>query len=188
MTYDLWGPLGGLVGAWESGYDGLDTSFHNVEGKVAETAYRECTTFAPFGPIENGDQCLYGLDYRTASYRSDEDVPFHTEVGYWLWDASARQVTRCFAIPRGQVLIAGGGVEPDATSFSLGSTLVSNTYGILSNPHIDTTSRTTRFDVTITIGEDSFTYEETTVIEHAKAATVVMHTDRNTLKRVDQGD
>jgi hypothetical protein len=35
-----WGPLAGLIGEWEGG-DGLDVSFHNVEGEVADTKYRE---------------------------------------------------------------------------------------------------------------------------------------------------
>ena len=117
MANELWGPLAGLIGTWESDFDGLDVSFHNVEGKIAETPYREMTTFKPFGPVDNGDQCLYGLDYRTAAWRRDEELPFHTEVGYWMWDAANKQVTRCFVIPRAQTLIAitaiiAAGFEP----------------------------------------------------------------------------
>ena len=184
MAYEEWGPLAGLIGTWESGYDGLDVSFHNDEGKIAETPFREKTTFKPFGPVDNGEQSLYGLDYRTAAYRRDEDLPFHTEVGYWMWDAKAKQVSRCFVIPRAQVLIAGATVEPDATKFTLESTLGSVTYGILSNPYLDEVAHTTRFDVTISFTEDTFSYDETTVVEHKKYPTVIMHTDRNTLKRV----
>ena len=184
MANELWGPLAGLIGTWESGFDGLDVSFHNTEGKVAETPYRETTTFKPFGPVDNGDQCLYGLDYRTAAWRRDEDLPFHTEVGYWMWDATNKQVTRSFVIPRAQTLMAGSTVEPDATSFTLEATLGSNTYGILSNKYLDEIAHTTRFDVTITITDDVFSYDETTVIEHKRVPTVVMHTDRNTLRLV----
>jgi hypothetical protein len=186
MANEEWGPLAGLIGTWESGLDGLDVSFHNDEGKIAETPYHEKTMFKPFGPVDNGDQCLYGLDYRTAAYREGEDSPFHTEVGYWMWDAKDREVTRSFAIPRAQVLMAGAVVEPDATSFTLESTLGSTTYGILSNPFLDRIAHTTRFDVTITITPDSFSYDETTVIEHQKVPTVIMHTDRNTLKLVSR--
>ncbi|HUV57884.1 MAG TPA: heme-binding beta-barrel domain-containing protein [Acidimicrobiales bacterium] len=186
MANEEWGPLAGLIGTWESGLDGLDVSFHNDEGKVAETPYREKTTFKPFGPVDNGDQCLYGLDYRTAAYRQGEDNPFHTEVGYWMWDATNKQVTRCFVIPRAQVLMAGATVEPDATSFTLESTLGSVTYGILSNRHLDEFAHTTRFDVTVSFTEDTFSYDETTVIEHKRSPTVIMHTDRNTLKLVSR--
>ncbi len=184
MANELWGPLAGLIGTWESGWDGLDVAFHNDNGKIHETAFREKTTFKPFGPVDNGDQCLYGLDYRTAAWRQGDENPFHTEVGYWMWDAQEMQVTRCFVIPRAQALIAGATVEPDATSFRLEARLGSNTYGILSNRHIDQVANSTRFDVTVSYTDDTFTYDETTEIQHKKYASVVMHTDRNTLKLV----
>ncbi len=187
MAYEEWGPLGGLVGTWESGWDGLDVSYHNEDGKIEETVYREKVDFKPFGPVDNGEQHLYGLDYRMAAYRQGEDNPFHTEIGYWMWDAGAKQVMRCFMVPRASTLIAGATVEPDATTFRLEAVLGSNTYGILSNKYLDQVAKTTRFDVTITVTEDTFSYDETTVVEHQKWPTVIMHTDRNTLKLVSRG-
>ncbi len=184
MANEEWGPLAGLIGTWESGYDGLDVSYHNDLGKIAETPFREKTTFKPFGPVDNGEQCLYGLDYRTAAYREGEDSPFHTEVGYWMWDANAKQVMRCFMVPRASTLIAGGSVEPDDTTFKLEAVLGSNTYGILSNKFLDEVAKTTRFDVTVTVEGDTFSYDETTVVEHVKFPTVIMHTDRNSLRRI----
>ena len=74
------GPLAGLVGDWE-GDQGLDVSFHHSKGQVAETPYREVVSMKPFGPVDNGSQCLYGLDYRMSAWRADEVDPFHTEVG-----------------------------------------------------------------------------------------------------------
>ena len=182
MSYEEWGPLKGLICTWE-GDQGIDVSFHNDKGKIAETPFREKTTFKPFGPVDNGDQCLYGLDYRTAAWREGEDNPFHTEVGYWMWDASTKQVMRCFMIPRASTLIAGATVEADATKFTLESELGSPTYGILSNKFLDEIARCTRYDVTITLGDDTFSYDETSVIEHRKITDVILHTDRNTLKR-----
>src|SRR4051794_16914231 len=101
------GPLGGLIGTWE-GDQGIDISYHHSEGKVGETPYREHVEFKPFGPVVNGKQDLFGLDYRMAAYRLGEDEPFHTEVGYWLWDGANGQVMRSFMVPRGMVVIAGG--------------------------------------------------------------------------------
>ena len=43
--------------------------------------YREKLSLKPFGPVENGRQVLYGLDYKTAAWREGEENPFHTEVG-----------------------------------------------------------------------------------------------------------
>ena len=186
MGYEQRGPLGGLVGEWE-GDQGLDVSFHNELGKVAETEYREKTSFKPFGPVDNGEQILYGLDYRTAAWRGDETNPFHTEVGYWLWDARDSQVMRCFMVPRGSTVIAGGTSTPEATSFVLEADLGSTTYGILSNSYLDQFARTTRYDATITIDGATFHYDETTTVEHSKSSDLILHTDRNTLTRVSLG-
>ena len=183
MSYEKWGPLAGLIGTWE-GSQGMDVSFHNDQGKIAETPYRERSTFKPFGPIDNGAQSLYGLDYRTATWREGRDNPLHTEIGYWMWDASHKQVMRCFMVPRVTTLIAGATVEPAATKFKLGAVLGSNSYGILSNKYLDEFARTTRFDVTVTIESDSFSYDETTVVEHQRTKGIIMHTDRNTLQRL----
>lgn len=184
MPFEEWGPLAGLVGTWESGYDGVDVSYDNEDGKISETPYRERATFAPFGPVDNGEQSLYGLDYRTAIFGRDARRPFHAEVGYWLWDAGERQVLRGFVIHRGQAVLAGGAAEPDATTFRVRAVLGANTYGILSNLYLDRVAHTTRFDVTVALDADTYHYEQTTTVEHKKWPTVVMHTDRNTLTRV----
>jgi hypothetical protein len=178
------GPLAGLVGTWE-GDDGLDISFHNAKGEVGETRYRERTVFNPFGPVDNGAQSLYGLDYRMAAWRADEDDPFHTEVGYWLWDAADGQVMRCFMVPRGSVILAGGAAAPDATTFTMKAECGSESYGILSNAYLAKQARTSSFEVTITVGHDTWSYEETTVVDLTKMGQVLAHTDRNTLKRVE---
>jgi len=92
------GPLKGLVGEWK-GDKGLDVSYHHDEKEVGDTVYREKTGFSPFGPVDNGTQSLFGLDYGMASWRNDEPDPFHTEVGYWLWDADAGHVMPCIHGP-----------------------------------------------------------------------------------------
>jgi hypothetical protein len=178
------GPLEGLVGIWE-GQEGLDEAFSNAEGKVIETPYRERTTFNAFGPVENGRQVLYGLDYRTAAWRGDEVDPFHTEVGYWLWDAADSQVMRCFMVPRGSTVLAGGTARPDDRTFEMKAEVGSEVYGILSNSFLAQAARAIRYEVIITVGEDTFSYEETTVIEHARRNGLLLHTDRNTLRRVE---
>jgi len=89
MAYEEWGPLAGLVGTWESDWSGLDVAFHNdKKGKDRRDALSREDDLQALGPVANGDQNLYGLDYRTAAYKKGEDNPFHTEVGYWMW-------TRC---------------------------------------------------------------------------------------------
>ena len=48
----------------------------------------------PVRPRRERPQVLFGLDYRMAAWRGGEEDPFHTEVGYWLWDAANGQVMR----------------------------------------------------------------------------------------------
>lgn len=179
------GPFAGLAGTWE-GTEGLDVSFHNAEGEIGETPYREKVTLAPFGPVDNGVQQLFGLDYRMAAWRGDEVDPFHTEIGYWLWCASAAEVYRCVMVPRGAVVIAGGPATADSTSLTLSSTHGSPTFGVLENPHLAAQASTTKFDITITVGQDTWSYEETTTVNVARLGGEMAHTDRNVLVRVQE--
>src|SRR5262249_21699121 len=135
-------------------------------------------------PVANGLQELYGLDYRMAAWRAGEENPFHTEVGYWLWDAEKKQVMRCFLVPRGSALIAGGTAEPSATSFVMEANCGSATYGILSNEYLAEKARTSKFVCTINIeGPDSWSYDEITSYNHYMAGEIA-HVDRNVLHRV----
>jgi hypothetical protein len=179
------GPLAPLAGVWE-GDQGVDVAFGNVEGAIIETPFRERTTFSPFGPVENGAQVLYGLDYRMAGWRPGEELPFHTEVGYWLWDAANGQVMKCFVVPRGIAVLALGEAAPQDRTFVMRAHSGSSTDGISSNRFLEEAARTTDFEAVITVAEDgsSFSYEETSLIDHRRMPDVVRHTDRNTLHRV----
>jgi hypothetical protein len=178
------GPLAGLAGTWE-GSDGLDIAFNNESGKVKETPFRERVVFNPFGPVDNGNQCLFGLDYRMAAWRAGEEDPFHTEVGYWLWDAADGQVMRCFMVPRGSTLIAGGPAKADSKQLTMQAEVGSESYGILSNLYLASAARTVLYQCSVTVGDDVWTYDETTTVELAKQPGVPFaHTDTNTLKRV----
>jgi hypothetical protein len=178
------GPLAALIGTWE-GDSGVDVSFQNAPQRVVETHYRERTSFSPFGPVDNGQQCLYGLDYRMAAWRGDEVDPFHTEVGYWLWDGGSGEVLRSFMVPRGCTIIAGGVSTADAKAFTMRAEVGSTTYGILSNRYLDEVARTVSYTVTVTTGIDEWSYEETTVVDLAAHEADFSHTDRNVLRRVE---
>jgi hypothetical protein len=179
---DAWGPLGRLIGEWE-GEGGLDVSFHNASGRLSETKFRERVTMTPFGPVENGAQRLYGLDYRMSAWRMGEDNPFHTEVGYWLWDADGGHVLRCFMVPRGTTVLAGGTARPADSRFSLEANVGSETYGILSNLYLAARARTTKYTCSVVADGDEFSYESCTTYVHATGG-VIAHTDRNTLRRL----
>jgi len=185
MTNDTshFGPLAQLAGEWE-GDGGLDVSYHHAEEAVGDTHYRETITFKPFGPVDNGSQKLYGLDYRMAAWRTGEENPFHTEVGYWLWDAALGHVMRGFVIPRGSAILAGGESAPDATSFTMRATSDSDEYGITQNTYLLSNARCTAYQCNVDVDGDTLTYDETSTLIMNEFDEPYLHTDRNTLRRV----
>ncbi len=180
---DEWGPLGALVGEWEAA-GGLDTAFAHAQNKVLGTPYLEKVTFKPFGPVDNGAQHLYGLDYKTAMWRNDEENPFHTEVGYWLWDGATGEVLRGFVVPRGITVLAGGTAAADATEFTLKAVKGSELYGIGENQYLAAHASTLSYEVTIATGPDNWSYRETTILRMDELDEPLPHTDHNTLRRV----
>ncbi len=178
------GPLAPLLGVWE-GDAGVDTA-PSAERGTAVSRFRERTVFEPTGRIDNHEQTLYGLRYFTEAWRLGAENTFHEEVGYWLWDAENGQVLRCFVVPRGITIVAGGDATADATSFRLAAERGSTTYGITANRFLDREFRTVRFEETVTFdGFDTFSYREDTELELPGRDGTFHHTDENTLHRVD---
>ena len=176
------GPLAALAGIWE-GDQGIDIA----PGKTGavETAYRERLVFEPMGPVENGPQILYGLRYSTTAWPLDSDDPFHEELGYWMWDAQAKQVMRCFMVPRVVTVNAIGTVNTNDKTFSLSANVGSEIAGILSNPFLDQAFKTVRYELDIEVHEDgSFSYFEDTQMQVRGFDELFHHTDRNRLKKV----
>lgn len=186
MSQDLLarlGPLAALAGVWE-GTKGEDIAPSDDRG-TEENKFRERMTFDPFGPVRNHEQVLYGLWYATTAWRIGEDGPFHEELGYWLWDPADKQVLRCFMVPRGVTILAGGTAEPTATSFSLAADLGSPTYGICSNKFLDREFKTERYELTVTLlDRDRMRYEEDTQLRMPGRKDLFHHRDSNTLTRV----
>ena len=183
------GPLAALVGTWE-GDKGTDVAPSDADGPqdrgTATSPYRERIVFEPIGRVDNHAQVLCGLRYRTTAWRIDapESNSFHEEVGYWLWDAAAEQVMRCFIVPRGVSVIAGGSATAGATGFELEANVGSATFGICSNPFLDREFRTVRYTLTVALHDDgSWSYDEDTQMQLATGA-LFHHTDANRLHLV----
>ena len=181
MANEEFGPLAGLIGEWEG--EGVDVAYAHSRGKIWDTPYREKASFKPFGPVDNGKQVLMGLDYRAAMWRDDEENPFHTEIGYWLWDAAAGQVMRCFMVPRGSVVLAGGSATASDQKFQLDAEFGKLDFGILSNPYLNGAAKVTGYTAAITADGSSYVYEQTTWLEQAEAGGRFAHTDNASLKR-----
>lgn len=178
-----WGPLAGLIGEWE-GSGGLDRAYSHSKGEVLDTPYLEKVTMKPFGPVDNGSQSLYGLDYKTAMWRGDEENPFHTELGYWLWDAATGEVMRAFVVPRGIAVMAGGTTTADATSFTMRAERGKLPYAIGENTYLAAKASTLSYEVTVEVDGDTWSYAETTMLAMAEFDEPFAHTDGATLKRV----
>jgi hypothetical protein len=124
-------------------------------------------------------------DIRRRPIEVGEDDPFHEELGYWLWDANEGQRFRCFLVPRGVTILAAGGVEATAESFSIGAEVRSATYGISSNLFLDREFKTVRYDLIVTIVDaNTFRYEEATQLLLKGLSDPFHHLDSNTLSRV----
>lgn len=181
MANEEWGPLAGLIGEWQ-GEGGLDRAYSHARHEVVETPYLEKVTMKPFGPVDNGSQHLYGLDYRSAMWRGNEDNPFHTEVGYWLWDGATGEIMRCFVVPRGITTFAGGTATADATSFVLRADRGAELYNIGENQYLRANASTLSYEVTITVGDAEWSYNELTTLQMKEFSDPFPHTDHNTLR------
>jgi len=179
---DEWGPLAGLAGEWE-GDTGLDTAYAHEHEQVLGTPYRERTSLKPFGPVDNGTQHLWGLDYRRALWKEGQDDPFHTETGYWLWCSASNEIMIGFVVPRGITVLAGGVAAPGATTMTLKAAQGEPQYTIGEGLYLARNASVLSFEVTIAIGEDTWSYEETTMLRMNEFEEPFAHTDHNTLRR-----
>ena len=178
-----WGPLAGLIGEWE-GTGGIDVAFSHARGEVIETPYLERVTMKPFGPVDNGRQRLFGLDYKTAMWRGSEENPFHTEVGYWLWDAATGEVLRGFVVPRGITVLAGGITSADSTEFTMTAGHADSPYRIGENTYLADNASTVAYRSTIRVEDGAWSYDEETTLRMREIPGDFAHTDSNRLVRI----
>ncbi len=181
-TLENLGPLRPMAGVWE-GAKGSDQ--HPVVDGAEANVFFEHYELDPIDRQTNGPQLFYGLRYHTHITKPGESETFHDQVGYWLWEPAARAVTFTLGIPRGQVLLASGPAEPEATEFELTAKAGSEVHGILSNPFLNEAFHTLSYRIHVTIGGDgTWSYEEEGVLKIPGRDDPFPHIDRNTLTRV----
>ena len=177
------GPLADLVGIWE-GDKGDDIAPSDDRGSE-NNKYRERIVFEQVGPVQNHEQNLHVLRYSTRASRIGEENTFHEELGYWSWEPATKEVMRCFLIPRGIALIAGGNAEMNANEFHLEAKSGSCTFGICVNPFLDREFKIVSYELNVRVHDkNSFSYDQDTVIQIPGQKELFHHRDRNTLKRV----
>ena len=180
------GPLRRLAGIWE-GQRGVDI---NPKAEGPETReYQERIELQPIDPQANGPQLFYGLRYHTHINTPEEDITFHDQVGYWLWEPATGLIIQTLAIPRGQTAMAAGHAAPDDTKLVLEAHRGQTEYGICSTTFLEQAFRTDSFRLEVEFHPDgSWSYvSDTTLIVHGQAEPF-LHRDRNTLTKIGEPD
>jgi hypothetical protein len=175
------GPLRGLAGIWE-GAKGMDI---NPGPGAQRQAFVERIELQPIDPQTNGPQLFYGLFYHTRIVKPGEVETYHHQSGYWLWEPATGTVIQTLAIPRAQVVMAGGAASADATRFEVTAMRGSTVFGICSGPFLEHAFRTDAYRITVTVNpNDTWSYDEDTVLMIRGRDEPYHHTDRNTLTRI----
>jgi hypothetical protein len=180
------GPLRRLAGVWE-GQRGVDI---NPKADGPETRqYYERIELQPIDPQANGPQLFYGLRYHLHVNTREEDIAFHDQVGYWLYEAATGLILQTLAIPRGQIAIAAGHAEPDAKRLVVKATRGETEYGICSTTFLDLAFRTDAYQLTIDFHDDgSWSYVSDTTLVVKGREEPFLHRDRNKLVKIAEPD
>ena len=88
-------------------------------------------------------------------------------------------------IPRGQVAMAMGHVEPEARTFTLRAEVGSPASGILTNPWLDEHFHTSAWEISFTaLSANSLSYAQTTTLVIDGSAEPFAHRDSAVLTRI----
>ena len=180
------GPLRRLAGIWE-GQRGVDI---NPKAEGPETReYYERIEMQPIDPQANGPQLFYGLRYHLHVNTREEDIAFHDQVGYWLYEPATGLILQTLAIPRGQIAIAAGHAEPDAKQLVLKATRGQTDYGICSTTFLELAFRTDSYQITVDFHDDgTWSYVSDTTLIVKGQDEPFLHRDRNTLAKIAEPD
>ena len=176
------GPLRPLAGLWQSD-DGVDVS-PKTDGPERRV-YRERVRMDPIDPQANGPQLLYGLRYHVHINTPEEEITFHDQVGYWLWEPATGLIMQSVAIPRGQVALAGGTARPGDKRISVEARRGDTRFGICSTGFIEEAFRTDYYRIDIDFNDDgTWTYGMRTDLAIRGETPAFAHRDTNTLRRI----
>lgn len=180
------GPLARLAGIWE-GQRGVDV---NPKADGAETRkYYERIEMQPIDPQANGPQLFYGLRYHVHINTREEDITFHDQVGYWLYEAATGLILQTLAIPRGQIAIAAGHAKPGDRKLVLKAERGQTEYGICSTTFLDLAFRTDSYQLTVDFHDDgSWSYVSDTMLAVKGRDEPFLHRDHNRLSKIAEPD
>ena len=185
-TLNNLGPLRRLAGIWE-GQRGVDV---NPKADGPETRkYYERIEMQPIDPQANGPQLFYGLRYHVHINTREEDITFHDQVGYWLYEAATGLILQTLAIPRGQIAIAAGHARPGDRKLVLKAERGQTEYGICSTTFLDLAFRTDSYQLTVDFHDDgSWSYVSDTMLMVKGRDEPFLHRDHNRLSKIGEPD
>lgn len=176
------GPLRSLAGRWQA-RKGIDLN-PKADGPERRE-FIEKVVFDPIDPQTNGPQLFYGLRYHIHITTREEDITFHDQIGYWLWEPATGLILQTLAIPRGQVALAAGKAGPADTVLNLTATRGQTQDGICSTAFLEYGFRTDSYAIALTIHDaNSWSYDVKTMLMVHGRSDPFEHHDRNTLHRV----
>lgn len=178
------GPLARLAGIWE-GRKGTDIN-PKADGPERRP-YIERIEMQPIDPQANGPQLLYGLRYHIHINTEEEDITFHDQVGYWLWEAKTGMIMQSLTIPRGQAVLAGGRASDDGNTVIVTAKRGATDFGIVSTPFLEHAFRTESYMLTVTFNADgTWSYVSDTMLAVRGQTEVFRHRDVNTLTKIGE--
>lgn len=185
-TLNNLGPLRRLAGIWE-GQRGVDV---NPKADGPETRkYYERIEMQPIDPQANGPQLFYGLRYHVHINTREEDITFHDQVGYWLYEAATGLILQTLAIPRGQIAIAAGHAKPGDRKLVVKAERGQTEYGICSTTFLDLAFRTDSYQLTVDFHDDgSWSYVSDTMLMVKGRDHPFLHRDHNRLSKIGEPD
>jgi len=176
------GPLRRLAGTWQSAA-GADVN-PKADGPE-HRQYIEHAVFEPIDPQANGPQLLYGLRYHMHINTPEEEITFHDQVGYWLWEPDTGLVMQSLAIPRGQAVLAAGHAAPGDDRLVLTAERGRTDYGIVSTNFLEQAFQTDSYKIELTFNPDgSMSYVLETMLRVRGQPGAFNHRDTNRLVKI----
>ncbi len=175
------GPLRRLAGTWR-GKIGKDVN-PKAEGPEHRD-YFETIDLQPIDPQANGPQLLYGLRYHAHINTEEEDITFHDQTGYWLWEPDTGLIMQTLSIPRGQTALAVGNAAPGDNVLRLEAKRGPTDYGICSTTFLEQAFRTDSYKIEVTFNPDgTWSYALETMLA-LRGRDPLPHVDNNTLTKI----
>ena len=159
-----YGPLYHLIGTW-SGHSGSDRAPKPDGDDV--TCFYETIKFSPVGKVFNAEeQGLVAIHYHQIVTRKSDDLVYHNQTGYWMWDKDSDKIMYSIAIPRAVCLLAEGVYKTAKNiSFDLKTNLSAPSESIVQSEFMNQKAKTENFEIKLELSKEELSYEQITYLD-----------------------